>query len=321
VHIRLKRKLIESVQRNRTSSGLLFSGGLDSAILASINPNIKAITISLKSYGEDAKYASLVAKFLNIEHYQKNIDVNQAIEAIPEVIKVLKTFDPAIPNDLVVYFGLRLAKELGINEIMTGDGSDELLAGYSFMKDIDDLDNYIKRISSSLQFSSNELGKFFNIKIKQPYLDNEVIDFCLKITKDFKIKKIGDRVWGKWILRKAFEDILPREVIWQDKRPLESGSGMTKIREIISSKVCDEEFRNAQKTSSIRFMNKEHFYYYKIYIKKVGRIPGLEIDQKPCPNCGAGMDISAFHCKICGNVIENHYRRAGDNHQLITVAK
>ena len=45
------------------------------------------------------------------------------MEAIGDVIRILKSFDPAIPNDLVVYFGIRFAKELGIKKVATGDGA------------------------------------------------------------------------------------------------------------------------------------------------------------------------------------------------------
>ncbi|MCK4463611.1 MAG: asparagine synthase C-terminal domain-containing protein [Candidatus Omnitrophica bacterium] len=295
--LELKRELVGAVQRNR-ADGLLLSGGLDSSILASINSNTKAITINFKSYGEDIKYSTSVAKILNMEHYQKSVDIDEAIEAIPEVIKTLKTFDPAIPNDLIVYFGLKLAKKLGIDEVMTGDGADEFFAGYSFMQDIDALDDYIKNLSHCIRFSSNELGKFLNIPILQPYLDNEVINLCVKIKKDFKIKKEGNRIWGKWILRKAFEDILPKEIIWQNKRSLEYGSGMTKIRDIISSKVFDNEFEEVTNSGNpIKFMNKEHFYYYRIYKDVVGEIPKAKQKEKECPGCGAEIKrVCPCHC-------------------------
>lgn len=297
----LKTKLMESVKRDK-AGGLLFSGGIDSAILASLSSNTKAITVNLKPYGEDVKYAASVAKFLNIKHHQKSIDVDEAIEAIPEVIKILKTFDPAIPNDLVVYFGLKQAKELGIDEVMTGDGSDEIFAGYNFMLKINDLGRYIERISQNMRFSSNDIGDFLGIKIVQPFLNKEVVDFALSINPEFKLRKEKEKFLGKWILRRAFEDTLPQEVIWQSKRALEIGSGMSKIRETISAKVTDEEFK--ENSFDVKFMNKEHFYYYKVYRDVIGKIPEPNKGESSCVSCSAGLNPAAFHCKVCGHVFD-----------------
>ena len=152
-----------------------------------------------------------------------------------------------------------------------------------------------------MRFSSNKIGEFFKIKIMQPFLDRKFIDFSLKIKPELKIKKQKGRLWGKWILRKSFEDILPEKIIWQSKRPLEYGSGMSRLRDIISSRITDAEFK--ENLYSVKFMNKEHLYYYKIYIKEIGEVPKPKKGEKSCPGCGAGIAINAFHCKVCGNVL------------------
>ncbi|MEW5691711.1 MAG: asparagine synthase-related protein [Candidatus Hydrogenedentota bacterium] len=297
----LKKRLFDVIKLNATT-GLLFSGGLDTSILAAINPDAKAITISLESYGEDIKYSNLVKNLLNIEYFYRSVHIDEAIKAIPEVVRILKSFDPAIPNDIVVYFGLKFAKELGITEVMTGDGADELFAGYNFMQKIDDMEGYIKKISQDMRFSSNILGNFLGIRVVQPFLNNEIIKFALSINPELKLRRENTKIWGKWILRKAFEDILPKEIIWQNKRALEIGSGMSKIREIISRKITDEEFK--ENRYPMKFINKEHLYYYKVYKDVVGEIQKPGSDEKPCPGCGAGIKLRGFHCKVCGYTLD-----------------
>ena len=295
----LKGELRKAIVKNLAES-LLLSGGLDSSILASLLPNIKAITVTFESYGEDLNYARYMADFLDVEYFHKPISAEEAIGSIPIIIKALKSFDPAIPNDITVYFGLKLAKEKGLRTVMTGDGADELFAGYGFMQDMDNLDSYIQRISHSMHFSSNALGMLLGVEIKQPYLDREFIEFSLKIKSNLKLRREGEKFCGKWILRKAFEDALPGQIIWQDKRPLEYGSGTTKLREIISERMSDEEFEEKENLYPVKFMNKEHLYFYEIYKDVVGPIPQAKKGERGCPGCGTGMKRDRDHCHVCG---------------------
>ena len=295
----LRKKLRETVEES-PAEGLLFSGGLDSGILAYLSPGIKAITITLDSFGKDLPYAKRLATKLKVAHYPRSITVEEAIGTVPQVIRILKSFDPAIPNDITVYLGLQYAKKMGIQTIMTGDGGDELFAGYSYMHTIPDLDEYIKRVSSSLFFSSSTLAESAEIRVQQPYLSKEFVDFSLTIPVDLKVKRVNGDLVGKWILRKAFEDVLPQDIIWQDKRPLEYGSGMTKLREIIAARVKDDEFNHAKDVYSVRFINKEHYYYYKMYRREVGEIPPPLPGETTCPGCGTGLQKGGRHCKVCG---------------------
>jgi len=304
---KLKEKLKRSVQQN-SAQGLLFSGGLDSGILAALCPGIKAITVTLNSYGEDISYAKPLAEILKNEHYHKEMSLEEALDSIPQVIKILKSFDPAIPNDITTYHGLKFAEKLGLESVMTGDGSDELFAGYEFMQDIDELDTYIQRISYSMHFSSNTIGDFFKISIRQPYISKEFVDFCLQIDSSLKIREEQGIIWGKWILRKAYEDILPGEFIWQSKRPIEYGSGTSKLREVITSKVSDKEFEEKANIYPVTFMNKEHLYYYEVYREVIGAIPQPKKGEKSCPGCGGGIREKAFHCRVCGWTL---FRRSG----------
>lgn len=296
---RLRKILTRSENR---ADCLVFSGGLDTSILAYLFPKLLAITVSLEEYGEDIKYAKSLAKRLNLNYHHKIVKIEEAIESIPEVIGILKSFDPAIPNDIAIYFGLKTAKGLGFSEVMTGDGSDEIFAGYSYMESMENLKDYIKRISLLMKFNSNVIGQFLDVNIIQPYLDKKLLDFALTIPIKYKLRKENGALWGKWILRKAFEGDLPSEIIWQRKRPIEYGSGMTGLRRIISSKIKDEEFERKSKEHSIRFLNKEHLYYYKIYRDVVGEIPKPKDGEKMCNCCGAGMREGSFHCRICGGI-------------------
>ena len=284
------------------AEGLLLSGGLDSSILASLAPGASAFTVTLVPHGEDREYAKILTRALHIKSYHRMISIEEALHSIPIVIAILKSFDPAIPNDIAAYFGLKLAREKGAKNVITGDGSDELFAGYSFMFNSPDLESYILGLRGRMHFSSNILGEKLGVEVRQPYLCDEMIELALKIPKHLKIRAEEGKRWGKWILRKAFEDVLPPKIIWQDKRALEYGSGTRRLRRIISEKISDEEFEEKRRAYPVRFRSKEHLFYYQIYRKVVGEIPAPKADQAICSKCGAGIEKEANHCRICGGI-------------------
>ncbi|MBU3955119.1 asparagine synthase C-terminal domain-containing protein, partial [bacterium] len=56
----LRERLKKAVTEN-AADGMLFSGGLDTAILAYLNPGLPAVNVRLENYGEDIDYAKILA--------------------------------------------------------------------------------------------------------------------------------------------------------------------------------------------------------------------------------------------------------------------
>jgi asparagine synthase (glutamine-hydrolysing) len=297
------RERLDKARTRCKAETILLSGGIDSGILSYLSPAMHAFTVSLEDEGEDLGYVSMLAERLGLDLRVVRVRKQDALSALPDVVRILKSFDPALPNDLVVYFGMREAKKRGLRSIMTGDGGDELFGGYPYMQEIDDLEGYIKRISRSWSFSSNRIGKYFGLEVRQPYLDPDFVDFALTVPKDLKIREENGNVWGKWCLRKAFEPFLPPAFIWQSKRPLEMGSGMTNLRKIIAERITDREFEEKQRMYGVKFLCKEHLYFYEIYRQEVGEVPPPQEGEDRCPGCGTGLPRAKKHCRICGAVL------------------
>lgn len=293
----LKELVYESVRRCKADS-LLLSGGLDSAILAFVMSDLGIefvpICVSLEKMGEDRKYAEYLASILGIKVLFLEVSIEEAISSTPEVIKILASFDPAIPNDLTVYFGMRKVRELNLKSAMTGDGSDEIFLGYDYMRKIEDLDRYIEELIPKLNFNSGRIGSYFGIDVKRPFLDRDLVEFSRLIPSSLKIRD----GFGKWILREAFRGCLPEEVLLQGKRPLEVGSGMATIRERIAETITEEYYVEKMNTYGMRFYGKDHLFYYEVYRKIFGDIRRDPNSGNPCPNCGSSRDYK--HCRVCG---------------------
>jgi asparagine synthase (glutamine-hydrolysing) len=298
----LRERLKDSLIRN-SGVGLLFSGGIDSGILASLCPQAKALSVTFEDEGEDLEYGSTLARDLQLDRQVITIGIEEALSALVVVIKILESFDPALPNDLVVYFGMREAHRQVLRSIMTGDGGDELFAGYPYMQEMKDLEAYIRGMSRSWSFSSNRIGEHFGLEVKQPFLDADFVEFAVAVPGELKIREDQGQIWGKWCLRKAFEPFLPPAFIWQSKRPLETGSGMTNLRSIIAERISDREFEEKQRMYGVKFLCKEHLYFYELYREGVGEIPPPQEGEDPCPRCGGGLPRAKKHCRICGAVL------------------
>jgi asparagine synthase (glutamine-hydrolysing) len=298
----LRKQVKEAVRKNQ-SEGILLSGGIDSGILAYLAPHATGITVSLEGKGDDLRSISLLRKVLDHDPILVTVTVAEALAALWDVVRILQSFDPALPNDLAVYFGMREAKQQGLCSIMTGDGGDELFGGYPYMREIKDLDAYIRGMNRSWSFSSNRIGEYFGLEVKQPYLDDAFVDFALTVPGDLKIREDNGRVWGKWILRKAFEPLLPAVFIWQGKRPLEVGSGMTLLRAIIAQRIGEEEFKEKQKDYPVKFLCKEQLHFYEIYRDVVGEVPLPQQGEEQCPGCTTGIPRGKRHCRVCGWVL------------------
>ncbi len=308
----LRELLEKSVKKNLTKD-MLFSGGIDTSILATIVSKynrIRGFTCAFKQANAlDIKYSKLMAERLNIEHYMNPFDEDQVFAAIPDVVKVLKCFDPMeVRNSITITIGLKFAKSYGSAKLITGDGADELFAGYHmyyrYVGDKEKLSEKLNKMWGIMAFSANALGKHFGIEVKQPYLDPEVQKFAMNLDPRYDVQEERGEVWGKWILRKAYEDVLPPEIRWRDKNPIEVGSGTTILPKYLAKKISDSDFAAKKKKilerDNVVIRDKEQLIYYEAYRDIWGSPCAEDSDARTCPQCNSNVAENAVVCKTCG---------------------
>jgi len=296
------------VKRNLTD-GMLLSGGLDTSILAVIASrytSLKAVTVALENApAPDVEHAILLSEKLGLDHTVHIFGETELIEAIQRVVKTRKSFDPMeVRNSAAIYIGLKVAKQKGISTIMTGDASDELFAGYSFLfgSTKEELDQRLDDIWTRMSFSSIPLAKLHGMVARLPYLDSEFKGFAMNLDSRYKIQKENGQMYGKWILHKAYEDVLPKKIAWRVKMPIEYGSGTTILPQILEHRITDVEFHEKRQKyqDEVTIRDKEHLFYYEFYRSSIGVPYPADPEGKICPKCNSNVSEGATHCRTCG---------------------
>jgi asparagine synthase (glutamine-hydrolysing) len=294
---------------NECKSNLIsLSGGLDSSIIAYFlkQRKPKAVAIIAEDFvSTDLTYCQMISKEMQLPLTIYNVKTKQILEAIEETIKILKNFnDIEIRNNVVMYLAIKWAKDNGEKSIITGDGADELFAGYSFLinKSEEELEREIKRVCSVMHFPTQEIGKALGITIESPFLNNKVVQLAEKIPVNLKVKEEEGKRHGKWILRKTFEKNIPRQIAWRVKSPMQEGSGTAGLTNLFDTIVGEEQFvekkLTVEKTDNVVIRSRESMHYYEIY-KKLYGTPVDSKSEETCPYCKHHVGKSRF-CRMCG---------------------
>lgn len=302
----LLRKKLSQVTSKYCDNSLLLSGGLDSSVLCYLlRPSLSIVT-SLGSDSQDLKFAKDVAKKYSDNHIERIVDFDDIIKIVPKIIKTFKTFDPLeIRNSSVIFFGLNEAKQSGYCSIVTGDGADELFAGYNYLQryfgDLTKLQSVLVDLWKIMRFSSIKIGNELGMKVNTPYLEKPIYDLATSMEITEKVGNHDGKKWGKFVLRKAFEKELD-SIAWRSKMALEQGSGFEKISNKFGELIEDEEFGKESKTltdEKVKVRDKEQLYYYKIY-KSIFGSPINEVGNSPrCSFCSAPLTYLRY-CYTCG---------------------
>ena len=290
------------------SKWIALSGGLDSSILAYMLKQQKpqAITIITKDFlGTDLTYAQIIAKHTELPLSLMQVSMEQILDSINETIKILGNFnDIEIRNSIVPHMYLNSLKKKGVNSVITGDGADEIFAGYNFLlkKSDEEIIEELKRIKKIMHFPSKNIAKALDMTVETPFLNQEVITFSDSIPISKKINLKNEKKFGKWILRETFEKDLPDNIVWREKSPMQDGSGTSNLTNLFNSIITDEIFsdkkRKILEEDGVYIRTKESLHYYECFRKEDSvRISNSD---KRCPDCNYEIQLNSRFCRMCG---------------------
>ena len=293
------------------SECISLSGGLDSSILAYYlkGKKITSIAVIAKDFvATDLTYCQMIAKNFDLILYLKTVTTEELLKGIEETIKILKIFnDIEIRNAVVMYIALSVAKEKGFTSIITGDGADELFAGYNFLlkKKDNDVQKDLERIWRVMHFPTEKIGSALGIKVESPFLADKIRKFAENLPINMKIRAEGGKKYGKWILRKIFEQKIPKSIVWRDKSPMQDGAGtsglVTMFDSLISDEIFNTKIKEIQELDKVKIRTKESLHYYTIYRKYYAPPYTLHTLPQKCPFCQYNIEKNSKFCRMCGS--------------------
>ncbi len=292
---KLRKALEDAVHRQLMSDvpyGVLLSGGLDSSITSAIAkkyadkriesddtegawwPQLHSFAIGLEG-SPDLAAAQKVAHHLGTVHHEVKFTIQEGLDAIRDVIYHLETYDiTTIRASTPMYLMARAIKAMGIKMVLSGEGSDEIFGGYLYFHKAPNAEELHKETVRKLDklhmydcLRANKSLASWGIEGRVPFLDKEFMDVAMSINPQDKMIN-GERM-EKWVLRKAFEDMLPESVAWRQKEQFSDGVGYSWIdtlKEMVNDQVTDEQLANAKYKFPIQTpTSKEEFYYRSIF--------------------------------------------------------
>lgn len=279
--------------------GVLLSGGLDSSIIAAITqkyskkrvetdskesawwPQLHSFAVGLEG-SPDLIAAQKAADYIGTVHHEVHFTIQEALDALPDVIYHIETYDiTTVRASTPMYLLARVIKSMGIKMVLSGEGSDELFGGYLYFHKAPNAQEFHEELVRKMNklhlydcLRANKSLMAWGVEGRVPFLDKDFIDIAMGLNPTDKMSirlSDGKQRMEKWILRKAFEDLLPESICWRQKEQFSDGVGynwIDTLKKMTEEKVSDAEFARRENRFPVNPpKTKEEYYYREIYSK------------------------------------------------------
>ena len=230
--------------------GIIFSGGIDSVIIAWIAKKMVSDVICYTGGvrgSNDILYARQIAKKLDLKLRVNELSQDEVEQMIPEVINTIEDTNAGqIEVAIPVYAAVKLAHEDGINVMFSGQAADELFGCYAWYARVVEKEGYQKLRDHMTQDllllyketleREDKITMAHSIEMREPFLDIGVIRCSMGMDLKLNIKGANDKL-GKHVHRKLAQNLgIPTNIAYRVKEAAQHGSGMHAIFDTIARK-------------------------------------------------------------------------------------
>jgi asparagine synthase (glutamine-hydrolysing) len=233
---------IERAVKKRCYSpcGIAFSGGLDSSLLAALSREAELYSVGMAG-SHDVRQTKKAADLLGSDNklHLHELTIEEVESALPDVMRDVESSDPLkVSIAMPLFFASKNARNDGVRVMLSGQGADELFAGYKRYESMEpgELESALRNDLDSIAANNLERDDAVTmanaVELRVPYLDKEVVELALRIAPQLKICN-GVR---KYILRLAAAKLLPEELAWKEKKAAQYSSGIYSALEKLAKK-------------------------------------------------------------------------------------
>ncbi|MGI8846494.1 MAG: asparagine synthase B [Thermoleophilaceae bacterium] len=276
-----REELIGAVHRQMMGDvpvGVFLSGGLDSTLIAAIaaryleerGQQLKTFAVGTES-SSDLAAARLAAEHLNTDHHEHVYTAEEAESVVADVVRSIEHFDPSLVRSAVPNYLLAKMTAEHVKVVLTGEGADELFAGYEYLSELEGAEQLHDEIVRTVEGLHNlnlqradRVTMAHGLEARVPFLDREVIALALRLPAQWKLAPPGTQ--EKMLLRRSFEGWLPDELLYRDKEQFGDGSGAADVlTHTLEDTVSDDDFEAERDRVSPPFRTKEELAYFRIW--------------------------------------------------------
>mmetsp|Transcript_8084 Transcript_8084/g.25305 ORF Transcript_8084/g.25305 Transcript_8084/m.25305 type:complete len:638 (-) Transcript_8084:128-2041(-) len=293
----LREAFEQAVERRMMSDvpwGVLLSGGLDSSLVASVAQRALKRKIAagggnqwmsrLHSFSvglvgsPDLDAAAKAAEHIGTVHHPYTFTLQEGLDAVVEVIHHLETYDvTTIRSATPMFLMSRKIKAMGVKMVLSGEGADEILAGYLyFHKAPNKQELHAELIDKVAQLHvydclrANKSTMAWGVEARVPFLDADFLETAMNIDPAEKMIDVSAGRIEKYILRKAFDvpddPYLPKDILWRQKEQFSDGVGygwIDALRDHADAMVSDHQFSVAKHKFAYNTPRTKEAYYYR----------------------------------------------------------
>ena len=281
LHAGTREALVHAVDRQMMGDvpvGVFLSGGLDSSLVAAIAARWAAregTVLHTFAVGTDDSpdllAARTVAEHLGTDHHEIDFRAAEALESLPNIVRAIESFDPGLVRSAVPNYMLARMTRQHVRVVLTGEGADELFAGYDYLREFTDPDDLRDELARTVRSLHNlnlqrcdRVTMAHAVEARVPFLDREVIAWALRVPASAKLP--GPGVPEKQLLREAFRGWLPDEILWREKAEFGDGSGARDVLSAVTeAAISDEEFEAERGAVEPPLRTKEELAYYRVW--------------------------------------------------------